>query len=349
LSCLCSAAKHKFLVPSDALPLPTNLCNCNISRRISGTLLTSYINISHYDGVPTPELTVLTPYKSSEILTRYFCSICGTQMYLEYNHDGHFEAATGTLQVDNTDGIIDFRSHMWIEDTLDGGASDFIIELNGRALKRYAQEHSHSIEVALDLQRPAVSESHGNQHRKVHAHCHCNGVQFYIDYPNDASKAAVSPWPDLLIPFHTGKSSNLSNYAWWLPRQDRYLAGTCSCNTCRQASGFDITFWAFIPTCNISQDLEGTRPFTRKSYWGTMKSFQSSEGVTRTFCGRCGANVFWDGRDSLIDVSVGLLDAPSGARAEELLAWWAGRVSFEEDALNQGLIRGLESGLKAWG
>ena len=47
-------------------------------------------------------------------------------------------------------------------------------------------------------------------------------------------------------------------------------------------------------------------------------------------------------------MAVGLLDAGSGVRAEELLAWWTGRVSFAEDALNKGLVRGLEEGLKRW-
>lgn len=50
-----------------------------------------------------------------------------------------------------------------------------------------------------------------------------------------------------------------------------------------------------------------------------------------------------------MDVAVGLLDAASGARAEELLAWWTERVSFSEYALNKGLILGLERGIKAWG
>jgi hypothetical protein len=66
--------------------------------------------------------------------------------------------------------------------------------------------------------------------------------------------------------------------------------------------------------------------------------------------------VFWDGRpgkddegsNALIDVAVGLLDARSGARAEDILAWWPGRVSFREEASNKGLVEGLEKGLANW-
>lgn len=54
------------------------------------------------------------------------------------------------------------------------------------------------------------------------------------------------------------------------------------------------------------------------------------------------------GREGLVDVAVGLLDARSGARAEELLSWWSDRVSFEEDAVHRGLVGGLKRGLKEW-
>ena len=65
-----------------------------------------------------------------------------------------------------------------------------------------------------------------------------------------------------------------------------------------------------------------------------LRSYESSPGVMREFCPTCGATVFWHDkhRPELIDVSVGLLDAPEGARAEEWLEWWLARVSFEEDA-----------------
>jgi hypothetical protein len=59
-----------------------------------------------------------------------------------------------------------------------------------------------------------------------------------------------------------------------------------------------------------------------------------------------------------MDVSVGLLDADEGARAETWLDWWTGRVSFAEDAgLGRTgetarraicLIDSLEEGLKRW-
>lgn len=83
VACSCGLARYDFSVPTSSLPLATYLCSCDISRRISGSLLTSYFRIE--DGIDSkkPDLDNLTPYKSSEILTRHFCTTCGTQMYVD--------------------------------------------------------------------------------------------------------------------------------------------------------------------------------------------------------------------------------------------------------------------------
>lgn len=282
-------------------------------------------------------------------------------MYLEYNSDGHFEAATGTLQLSNTEGIIEYQSCMWVEDTRDGGASDWLPRMSTHPLKRWIQEANTSNEIPpFHYRNPADTPEPAK--KPIHAHCYCAGVQFWIQPPTPSSRTARSLFPDLLVPYSLGPAAsvNPSDTPWWL-RDDatRFLAGTCACASCRRASGFGITFWAFIPTVNIYLDADLTCPFPtygpghENDYWGTMKKYTSSEGVTRTFCGKCGANVFWDGgegkgREGLLDVAVGLLDAESGARAEELLEWWTERVSFREMAVDRGLVWALEKGLREW-
>lgn len=60
--------------------------------------------------------------------------------------------------------------------------------------------------------------------------------------------------------------------------------------------------------------------------------------------------MFWrhqERRGEIIDISAGLLDAEEGARAEEWLEWRT-RVSFEECALNKGLVAKVAEGLKKW-
>jgi hypothetical protein len=345
-SCHCGAAKYSFLVPSSSLPIQQLLCHCNISRRISGCLFTSYVKIPASNT--TPNLSSLTPYKSSDILTRWFCSTCSTHMYLEYEHDGHFEISHGTLE--KSDGVLEFVGHMWIEDTKDGGASDFVPTFGGKPAKRWLVAPIDSPEVSLgwkDSKTTSLRPKKATE-ENLHAHCHCGGVKFYVSRPNEESLMASSLFPDVLIPYNSSQSaSNPENKPWWLSEdRTKYLAGTCACTSCRRISGFDITSWAFIPTSNLS--LPSGEPFRRG--FGTLKSYSSSAGRTRWFCETCGANVFWDGeeRPTLIDVSVGLLDAESGTRAEEWLEWVTERVSFREYGHNSGLVDALEEGLKKW-
>lgn len=283
-------------------------------------------------------------------------------MYLEDRSDGHFEIATGTLQIDSTQGIVEFGGCIWIGDTRDGGASDWLPDsIHGRGMERWMGEAGESELVPRDVLATNPDDIAPTRD-PVHAHCRCGGVEFWLKPPDSDGRSASSDFPDLMVPFHRGADAakNPRNEAWWLRDGGRrFLAGTCMCLSCRAASGFGITFWAFVPNANIFLDENCTKVFPdygeghENKYWGTIESYQSSEGVTRTFCGRCGANVFWDGgkekgREGLIDVAVGLLDARSGARAEELLSWWTDRVSFEEDAVNQELARALGQGLLEW-
>ena len=80
----------------------------------------------------------------------------------------------------------------------------------------------------------------------------------------------------------------------------------------------------------------------------SLRRYESSPGVYREFCDVCGASAFWhcEERPDLIDVSVGLLKSPSGARVEDWLDWETGRVSFKEEALDQELVIALERGLQ---
>jgi hypothetical protein len=349
VACHCGATTYSFSVPAESLPLEAYLCHCNISRRISGLLCTSYVPIPTSNA--PPDLTPLTAYKSSDILKRHFCSTCGTQLFLEYNADGHFEVSTGT--VDRADGVIKFNGNMWIEDTRDGGASVWFREWDdGKPVERWLVAPQKSPQVPLDWKLNSDtherSASAGDE-SKLRARCHCGGIEFFISRPNADSLKARSPFSDLLVPYSSGESAeNPQNEPWWLSKdRNRYVAGTCSCVSCRSVSGFDLTEWAFVPATNVTL---GNGQSFRQQLFGTAETYKSSGGVTRWFCSRCGANIFWIGnwRPSLLDVAVGLLDAESGARAEEWLEWITGRVSFREEAHNETLIAAVEKGLNEW-
>jgi hypothetical protein len=354
-SCHCKASTYSFRVDKSALPLPAYLCSCDISRRISGVLFTSYAaippaaSISSSSGGGPPDLTGLTAYRSSNALKRHFCSTCGTHMFLEYDDDGHFEVSTGTLN--QSDGIVQFKGHMWIESSNDGGGSDWLPFLGDRKAERWLRG-AHDGPEAPDGWKSQASISAASKppssDDKLHAHCHCGGVQLYVSRPNAESLLASSPLPDLLVPYHTGADvSNPENKPWWMSTdKQRHLAGNCACNSCRLIAGFDITQWAFVPVANIS--LQDGEPFRRG--FGSIKIYRSSDKARRHFCSVCGAHVFYDADDrpTLVDIAVGLFDSETGCRAEDFLEWETDRVSFSEEAFNRELVDSLEKGLREW-
>lgn len=242
----------------------------------------------------------------------------------------------------------------WIEGTLDGGISVWLNEIEDtdgkkRPLKRWLFNDGEGDELIPEgaMQKLPPRERSKEQDEKLQAGCRCGGVKFHITRPNEASKKAESPYSDLIVPYHSASSANPKNEPWFLRSNNtKYLAGLCTCTPCRANSGWEIQPWAFVPKCNIFKDDGTPLDFDL----GTLKRYQSSEGVMREFCKVCGATVFWhcDERPDVIDVSVGILDPGEGARAEYWLDWWTDRVSFSELAVSKSLVKSLEEGLKGW-
>ena len=171
-----------------------------------------------------------------------------------------------------------------------------------------------------------------------------------IARPSERSKDATCGWPDLIVPYWSTDQAPASE-AWWLRENGtKFLAGNCACNSCRLDTGMEFMNWCFIPTIDISLDAEGREKY--KVPFGTLKEYQSSEHVKRYHCGTCGATVFFtsDERRGLVDVAVGVLDAPEGARAESWLDWRMNRLSFREDSISRAetLTLALEEGQKKW-
>lgn len=257
---------------------------------------------------------------------------------------------TGTLE--KFDGVVSLKGYEYVHDTLDGGFADFMPTVAGRVLERWPYDVDEDSQLPRYWRESETPKSLGPGVR-LPAHCKCNGVRFYIARPSPQSTEASRPWPDLLIPHYeqTADKKDPAHETWWLrANKTKFLGGLCSCDSCRLASGMEITPWAFIPSIDISLDAEGKVPFTLR--FGSLQSYNSSEGVTRHFCSTCGAIVFYADverdKTSLLDVAAGLLSAPEGARAESWLEWRTERLSYREDAVGRAtsLVEGVEKGLK---
>lgn len=306
------------------------------------------------------------PYEFSKRGIFYHCGTCGSQMFGHFWHDAddrskgdQWDILSGSLQ--KAEGVFEFQAHEFVADTLDGGFTDFLPSIAGKQLPRWSFRPERSEQLPLDWrspERPSVESSLSSD--RVHCSCKCGGVEFWIARPSERSKDAKSELPDLTLPYHSSQP-RADDETWWLMDDGkRFLAGVCSCDECRLDSGCEWVEWAFVPTIDISLDAEGKKPydlpFGAEQGWGTLKGYQSTKkdkSVWRYHCSDCGAMVFFtcDSRTDLIDVAVGVIDAPEGARAESLLEIWTQRLSYREDGMPraESITLAVEEGLKKFG
>ena len=334
ITCLCGRVSQKAQLSLFASSV-LDLCHCISCREVTGLLCSSYHLLQHFPTV----ISGLQQYRQTENITRYFCPVCGAHCFLHLRHLDQYLVASGLLETELQAPIKSIR-HWGVSDTSDGGLSLFLVGEN-------PPDGSH-----CRFSRPQCSDADEQtileDSYSLQAHCHCRGINFRITKPNPSSFDASSPWPDLLVPYHSGSSENKDDVKWWLREQNtKYLAGTCACPSCRLGSGFAIQTWAFIPKPNILRTDGSPLTFDMP----TMQRYESSPQVYREFCKRCGATIFWHckQRPQIIDVSVGLFRATGSPLAREWLDWVHGRVSFSEMAMDRSLIGLLESGLQEWG
>lgn len=76
-------------------------------------------------------------------------------------------------------------------------------------------------------------------------------------------------------------------------------ASICYCRMCQKAFG---AFYGPLVTVTV-EALEWTR--------GTPRTYQSSNVVTRGFCGDCGTPLTYQARPSEIEIAIGALDDPA--------------------------------------
>ncbi|KAH8686718.1 Mss4-like protein [Ilyonectria robusta] len=361
VSCLCGSVSQ--LVKSrPAVDTPRNLslCHCNTCRYTSGLLCASYCPIA----VPSLPHGV-KPYDAADGWTRHFCSSCGCHVFRCKTADSgetEWELATGAITEsipEDSSKVMQYTHHDHVSDTKDGGIAVWIPEFQGQKME------------FLEAAAPPHAREAVFQEDHLPASCACGRVRFHVTRPNPASYLPRSNISDLIHPYSSTDKAITQNPAdekWWIRAAgSKYLAGTCACRSCRLAAGFEIQTWTFVPRANIFfhvAEPDGGETIVPLDFDALpadiLTSYRSSPDVLREFCGTCGATVFWHDkwRPGLIDVSVGLLRAAEGARAESWVDWWTERVSFTEDAENgrvgteaqraRALIHSLEEGLRQW-
>jgi len=107
----------------------------------------------------------------------------------------------------------------------------------------------------------------------------------------------------------------------------------CHCQSCRRAAGAPSMAWAVFP--------QDAFVFTQ----GEASLYESSPGVIRGFCARCGTNLTYQNRarPAVIDVTTASLDRPEDfAPTKEI--WIAEKIAWEQ--LNDAIPHFPQSSLK---
>ena len=214
--------------------------------------------------------------------------------------------------------------------------------LFGSGSQMQMARRSHDTEI--ESTKAAGSTPH--QQESLPLWCHCKGIKLLV-HSGD----------------YTGKKRE--DLPWYIDaRTNKYHASFDACDSCRLQFGTDIINWTFVDLANISL-ADGT-PFPKTAVElkaavdeghpavGTLTYYKSSPEVERYFCKVCSASALyaWDGRPAAVDVAIGLLEAPEGARAEGFLSWAFGDpLGWVEDTKGgwrEGLAKRVQADAEAF-
>lgn len=249
---------------------------------------------------------------------------------------GKFFVSTGAL--DNTPNLLRYDRHMFVGDTKDGGASSWLMRGPGEdapVQRRWMTHVGHSEELPVSWpdngakNRPELDKKASPEFTPLW--CRCKGVNFLLKSGTDLAAGTdqqMTAPPDAA--------------------SGRYMTSLDACDSCRLAVGVDMVSWAFatVDHLYLASDPDGVSgpPFQtihdlsdavaqKDPRVGTLAVYKSSPGVERYHCSNCSATIFFTEHRLKhgIDVAVGLLDHPDGARAEGFLKWDHGHIDHIAD------------------
>ncbi|KAI0163933.1 Mss4-like protein [Xylariaceae sp. FL1272] len=357
--CLCQAHRFTAEVSQSALPLKGVFCHCDTCRHTTGALYSS--------DVPWPgdnnaiRESTLRRYALFDSLAILFCDTCSSPMFFERKDPEQrtlaYGALSGILTNADVESLVQITDHICVGDTIDGGASPWLRNLN------------------TETNQPSSWVGRRGESQKL-----CSDWPGVNDLPNDATDIPVDEIPirwacnGVNLVFHKPTSEYASKprseLPWFIdPVTNKSSGGFDVCDSCRLSSGADIFHWTFASFQHLSFSEKDAKPVFPKSsielnaavsakdrdpLWGTLTSYESSADVRRYFCSKCSACVFYaaDERSEMVDIAIGLLESPDGARAEALVSWnFGGTCVWRQDVAGgwrDALVEKVERAADSW-
>lgn len=309
--CHCKAVHFTITVPLPSLPLPVHLCHCSSCRYRSGAPCVFHTHIEKHWPVrfiaPSIEDNVTQYDTPGAKSSWHFCSVCGCHVGSKLHCDGSWVISTSIFLDHGTDNFL-IRKHNHSALTKDGGLAACMDRAVGRdesgergAWANYKEDWDPDQHIDIAIK----SEIDASGTERLRAQCHCGGVSFTIGRPTEDHTNDV---------FHQRYVSPLDKSKW--------LATWDVCNDCRLVNGTHVVGWTFVPVSLIDT------PVNKDLAIGTSKAYESSLGTLRSFCGTCGATIFFSCDErcpseekQVVDIATGILRAPEGANATDWLTW----------------------------
>lgn len=329
--CFCKGVHFTLDIPAEAVPLGVHVCHCSICRQVHGSFCVVHSVLPNGvlpRWVAPSGLDKLTRYRHATALSdRFFCSTCGCHIGDRGIDDGGWVISTSIFDANRDDvpAVWAEKKHVNIVE----GASSLIEWLPDGARVSDAQADGSPSKAKGPVPAPADT---------LLAECHCGGVSFAISRPSPHMQTDAEYRP------------------WISPRDARkWMAVMDVCDDCRLQSGVHVVPWTFVPKSRLSPS------FPDDLRLGTSKTYVSSEGTLRSFCGTCGATVAGyfgaDGTrelssgDWILDISCGLIRHPDGLLAEDWLTWRTGRLAHLQSGLryDRKFTEELARGMAEWG
>ncbi|KAF3760975.1 hypothetical protein M406DRAFT_267186 [Cryphonectria parasitica EP155] len=366
--CLCKTHTFTAVVQRSSLPLGATTCHCDSCRHLTGAMYSNDIAWpGDYEAIRT---STLKTYDFSKVLQILYCGTCSSTMFwdMPQRKDGsvggengrQYGLFTGCLVDDGPQGLVKMIDHMFVGDTIDGGASLWMRKPNGdgQSVPRWSELKHTSEKLADDwpaMAFPTADWKSGTE--EIPFRCHCKGVNLVFQSGQALREYAAMEAQKL---------------PWFVdPVSRKPVVGTDACKSCRTSFGIDFVNWTFAflkhvayPTTTSTtaddaaefpktvQDLYAavsTDIKTRDPRLGTLAVYRSSEGVKRYFCSRCSACVFYanDKNGVFVDIAMGLFDVEK-SRAEGTFLWLFGGPFKHRGDVQEGWrgdwLKSLEAG-----
>lgn len=267
------------------------------------------------------------------------CGTCSSPLFFHHKKGDVEFVSVLIASLDNIPGVEVARitDHIYVGDTIDGGASSYMLHPNGtgddKPLPRWSgwRQNDSGLDVSWPTGEP-VAKKESSQKDLIPFYCHCKGVNFMLRRPTVAFKDT----PEDKLPRFIG------------PKTKKMRTPFDACSSCRLVSGAHVTTWTFallehieIPgtgkaiatdTADLKAQTEAVMKGEANEGLGTLAFYASSPDVQRYHCSKCSATIFYavDDRPDMVDITVGLFDAEEGARAESFLGW-TGTMNWMED------------------